>query len=1197
MALSSFSFGIEQFNKLFHFYILIDENLNVCSFGKSLAKIIQLKSGQPFTDYFKITRPKLNTINFSNLLALKNNIVLINIIDSNDNILRGQIEYLEEENKLLFIGTPWFSSMEDLEKNNLTLNDFAKHDSVIDQLNILKAQEIATNDIKNLLQVTNEQKKAIKYSEHLWKFALEGNGDGIWQYDLKNEEVPSFPPYKKALGYEIDDEFTIQQWHDSIHTDDLEKVNNAFDEYINGETAQLIVEHRLLHKSGKYKYFVVRGIIVEWDERGKPCLVIGTITDVDQQKQLEIQLKETNNRLSYLIQNLHSGVIVENKERKILLINEKFCDIFGITIPVNQLIGMGFANATKQSKSLFANPENFVERVEEILEKKQIVLHEKLQLTDGRFFERDYVPIFMDGKYEGHLWNFEDITERVIADNKLEEQRKFYENVLNNIPADIVAFNPNHDYLFINPTAIKDAELRKWMIGKNDAEYCLRRGKSTEIINNRKLQFEKVVASKKIYFWEDKITKRDGSTAYILRHLYPVLNEQNEVIQVIAYGLDITDRKKIEEQLKINEKRYRDLFNYSQAYICTHDLNGILITTNPAICEKLGYTSSEMIGRNISDFIPKADLPNFQTDYLDKVINKGIAKGVFRVIGKTDKKSFLLYQNFKVEEENSEPYIIGFSQDITERIQIEKELRKAKKITEESAKAKELFLANMSHEIRTPMSGILGIANLLSKTNLNEQQRKYTNLITGSANGLLTIVNDVLDIEKIASGKFELESIPFRLEEKVLTTVHSFQYKAEEKNILLTFKNNISEDIIVKGDPSRLGQILNNLMSNALKFTNRGTIEIAISCTKNEKDSITVLFEVSDSGIGINPEKLNEIFNPYVQATSDTSRKFGGTGLGLSICKNLIEMQGGKITVNSKLNVGTTFSFYIPYKKGERTSIPENNQSNYNFLSLKNSKILVAEDVELNQFLISQILQSWGCSIVIVNNGKDALDEFITTEFDIILMDIHMPVMDGITATKKIRNLKNYKSKVPIIALTANALKGDHQNYINAGMDDCVTKPYTEEKLYEVINKVLNKPNLYIIEDNIIKKNTESTSKEIANDTKELLYDLTFVNSFGRGDVSFAKKMVGIFLDSVPKDLIALQNAIDTKDTLLIRNAAHKMKSQIDSMGILSVQQNIRDIETNKYENDEQLLLTWFLKLQTILNEVFIQLNEYMEHK
>lgn len=655
---------------------------------------------------------------------------------------------------------------------------------------------------------------------------------------------------------------------------------------------------------------------------------------------------------------------------------------------------------------------------------------------------------------------------------------------------------------------------------------------------------------------------------------------------------DTAQQKQLEQQLKINEKRYRDLFNYSQAYIFTHDLEGRLLSVNPALCEKLGYTAEELTGKMITDFIPKNDLVNFRTAYLDTVMDKGATKGIFRVIGKTDKKSFLLYQNYKVQEENTEPYIIGFSQDITEQVKIEKELRKTKKNIEDSANAKEFFLANMSHEIRTPLTGLLGITNLLSNTQLNEQQKKYTGLITSSVNVLLSIVNDILDIEKISSGKFELEHIPFKLEEKVMGTVQSFQFKAEEKNLTLSFKSNVADDLIVIGDPSRLGQILNNLLSNALKFTSTGGIYVSVYYFKNSPKSTVLEFEVSDTGIGIKPERQSDIFNPFVQASSNTSRKFGGTGLGLSICKELIEMHGGSITVKSELNVGTTFTFLIPYDKGDGTMLLQDTAEDIDFKSMKGMSILVAEDWELNQFLVQYILESWGCKVTTVKNGQEALDAVKAADFDLVLMDIHMPEMDGITATKKIRAIKDKKkADVPIVALTANALKADQQSYLRSGMNDCVTKPYTEEKLFHIMSRILA-PNAAAKSLDIMQE-ADADFIEQSN----LLYDLSFINEFAKGDTSFIKKMIGVFLEAMVVELRQLVAADEAEDYGRIHQIAHKMKSAIDGLGIGSLKQPIRDLENIKSPNADTAIHIKPLvqKIKTTLDEVFVQLEAFLK--
>ncbi len=1178
MVATVFSFGTEQFNRIFPFYILIDSDCRIASLGKSIVKLCPAKTGQLFNECFHLKYPQLKTADFKSLSDITNQVVLLNI-NNGKGILRGQFECLEAENRLLFIGTPKFNSMDEVEEEQLSIDDFAAHDSLIDQLNTLQEQETAIKDIKGLLKSAKQQNNAMKYSEHLWKFALGGNGDGIWQYDFKNEDGIHFTHDKIMLGENGQDEFSYRRWLGSIHPDDIESVNGAFAAYIKGELPQFMVEHRLKDKEGVYKYFITRGIIVERDKENKPSLIIGTVTDIDQQKQLEFQLKEAANRLFFLIKNLDSGVVIESKDQKILLVNDQFCRFLGILENPEKLIGVNFTVAMRNRKHLYKSPDEVMHRIDQILEQKQLALNEIVELADGRIFKRDYVPVYLEGRFEGHLWQYVDVTEQVEAKRKLEEQKVFYENVLNNLPADIVTFSPNHEYLFINPTSIKNTQLREWMIGKRDEDFCIYRNKPMTIAKERRALFNKVLASKKLHSWEEKIVTPSGTVEYTLRNMYPVLNEKNEVTQVIGFGLDITAVKKIEEQLKINEKRFRDLFNYSQAFICTHDLDGKIITMNPAMCELLGYSEEELVDKMLTDFIPKDDIKKFYTDYLEKVISNGNATGVLKIVGKKNRESFLLYKNFKVEEENSEPYIIGFSQDITERVNAEKELLAAKKVTEDSHKAKEIFLANMSHEIRTPMTGILGIANLLSKTELDEQQKKFTKLISESANNLLTIVNDVLDIEKIAAGKIDLEYIPFKIEDKVFTTLQSFQFKAEDKNINLLLNSTLPDDLVVIGDPYRLSQIINNLLSNALKFTNEGEISINMDYrSSTESKSIIIEIQVQDSGIGIKEDKLSDIFNPYVQATIDTTRKYGGTGLGLTICKNLVEMQGGKIGVTSKLNQGTTFTFHIPYEKGHVTLLPDDSREDLNFKDLESVKILVAEDVELNQFLIKHILESWGCEVTVVANGREAVERVRKQQFDLILMDIQMPEMDGISATKMIRSLNiveksvidksaitkkirtlnaKDKSAIPIIALTANALKGDGQKYLNIGMNGYISKPYTEEKLFQVITEAVKTNDK--LRSKIIPKARLPIERVVI--PSEKLYDLSMVDSIGKDDPEFVKNILAIFIDTMPGNAEALVQAGMEKNYESISKIAHKMKSSIDLLGIHSLKYTIRKLE------------------------------------
>jgi len=688
---------------------------------------------------------------------------------------------------------------------------------------------------------------------------------------------------------------------------------------------------------------------------------------------------------------------------------------------------------------------------------------------------------------------------------------------------------------------------------------------------------------------EYRMYHRDGTVKWILDRGIVVERGPNGLpAKLIGTHADITFLREMDEKRLKSEKRYRDLFNYCQALICTHDLSGKIITVNPAILEALDYSEHEMVGKNIADFVPAETKVLFGSQYLDEIIKNGRARGVFIVINKSGRRMYLLYQNYKMEEPGIDPYIIGFSQDITERILAEQELLLTKKLTEQASRAKETFLANMSHEIRTPMNGIIGIAGLLAKTSLDTQQRDYLKMVQDSAQNLLVIVNDILDLEKIEAGKVELEEIPFSISEKIAAVVQSFNFKAEEKGLKLSYTDHLPAHLRVKGDPYRLVQVVNNFLSNALKFTEQGMVHITVQVKFDKEEWLAVEFAIEDSGIGISKDKLDIIFNPFVQANTDTTRKYGGTGLGLSICKNLIEMQGGELWVESEENKGAVFRFIVPYRRIELEA-PAGIQppATYNFKSLGARKVLVAEDVELNQLLVRHIMQSWGFEVTITDNGKKAVQALEQEDFDLILMDIQMPEMDGIEATHSIRHMKDArKAAIPIVALTANALKGDSEKYLVAGMNDYLSKPFTEEQLFTVIQK--NIQNL-VMED---KTEPSITHTPAAAEGSERLYDLTMVRSVSGGDEGFIKKMVQLFIETAPPTVAELQQAQQEQQWERVGKLAHKLKSTIDSMGVSTLKDDIRTIEANgKHQQDTDALPPLVKRVTEVVTACIAQLK------
>lgn len=385
---------------------------------------------------------------------------------------------------------------------------------------------------------------------------------------------------------------------------------------------------------------------------------------------------------------------------------------------------------------------------------------------------------------------------------------------------------------------------------------------------------------------------------------------------------------------------------------------------------------------------------------------------------------------------------------IKERKKLENDLVKARELAESSLETRKIFLANISHEVRTPLNAVIGMSGILADSPLNDEQREYLEAIRASSEGLLIIINDILDLTKMESGKLQLEQIPFSIDHVLKPIMRGFGVKAQQKNIQLTIERDVTIPDYVKGDPTRIIQVLSNLISNSIKFTHEGSVKLVIRNKGNERDQYLIQFTVVDTGVGIEESKLNAIFDEFTQEDASISRRYGGTGLGLPIAKNLVEIMGGTLDVESIKEKGSAFTFAIPLLKAEKPVVHDLSVGVDKDLSGK--KILLVEDNEINRFLASTLLKKWNASYSMAINGIDAIQYLEKDRFDVILMDLQMPEEDGFQSTNRIRNI--LKLKTPIIALTANALESERVSCLEAGMNDYLSKPYSPDDLY---NKIL----------------------------------------------------------------------------------------------------------------------------------------------
>ncbi|PTQ96981.1 PAS domain S-box-containing protein [Mucilaginibacter yixingensis] len=512
-------------------------------------------------------------------------------------------------------------------------------------------------------------------------------------------------------------------------------------------------------------------------------------------------------------------------------------------------------------------------------------------------------------------------------------------------------------------------------------------------------------------------------------------------------------------QAEVREKN-NELQNYalvvrnSADIICTIDTLTMRIETiNPAIEKIMGYKPAEVIGKSIIDLAAENERTAFRKK-LGEVIKDNLSFAVFEFRFETFDKR-LIWAECRISYRNK--MIFMNISDISPQKSYQEQLVKSKEAAEYSRKVKETFLANMSHELRTPVNGIIGLTNLLRKTQVDEQQTGMLDLLETSSQSLLGVINDVLDISKIEAGKFSIVRSPNSLRTLCKAVHDLLKYKADEKNIelLLEIDDNVPDYVMV--DSLRINQILMNLLSNAIKFTERGYVKLRLTEQQRHGDKSKIQFTVEDTGIGIPADRLSKIFDSFEQAEDDTSVKYGGTGLGLTIVKKLIELKGGKLTVSSISGKGSTFNFANWYTLAQAPKPEVEQRRNTKELPpFKDLRVLVAEDNLVNQFMLSKMLKDWQVQVEMVDNGRKALEKLKTKPFDIVLMDTHMPEMNGYETAKTIRlDLEEPARSIPIISLSAASFDHEQQQAIAAGMNDVLAKPFLPHELHDKIEQQL----------------------------------------------------------------------------------------------------------------------------------------------
>jgi len=593
------------------------------------------------------------------------------------------------------------------------------------------------------------------------------------------------------------------------------------------------------------------------------------------------------------------------------------------------------------------------------------------------------------------------------------------------------------------------------------------------------------------------------------------------------------------------------------------DYEGNILYHNPSVEDTLGHAPKSLVSQNFFDYVEPDSIDSFKKEF-KKSTGKPYDESIeFRFLCQDGTYKYLEFNSINLKHKEGFEGLILDCRDITQRKKDAEELLRAQK-------AKEQFLANMSHEIRTPINGIAGMANLLSESSSGEDKEKYINAIKNSTENLKVIINDILDLSVIESGKLKLEKIGFNIKYQLGAVLDTFQFQCKEKGIELKSSVSPEADKVLLGDPVRLNQILINLISNAVKFTHIGEISVDVSVAKVKDGLHYIETTVSDTGVGIQEDKVHRIFESFTQADESVTRRYGGTGLGLSIVKQLVELQSGTLTVSSKESKGTSFTFTIPYESGTQEDLLKRHSNEVKdtpIHSFEGLKVLLVEDNDINRLYALNILKKWKCEVDGAENGYIALEKLKSIDYDIVLMDVQMPIMDGYEATISIRNtLPEPKKNVPIIALTANAIKGDNEKCLEIGMNDYLPKPFQPEDLFRSLSKFVkeraidNQPELIQSLPPENKKNKKFTN-------------LNYLSSICNGDKTFMIEMVETFIKNTPSAINEMEKFANKAEWLKVGQTAHRIKPSISFMGMETLKNLIKKIEHNgkESENTEQI--------------------------
>jgi PAS domain S-box-containing protein len=808
--------------------------------------------------------------------------------------------------------------------------------------------------------------------------------------------------------------------------------------------------------STEYKH-LLRRLRPIMNPDGTLQLMISTGVNITERKKAEEKAARQQEFYESILALLPVDVAVFDAEHRYLFVNPS-----GITNPLvrKQVIGMTNAEYFAYRPHL---PPKLVQQREQYFElavrtRTDVTWEEMLPGHRPKLILRYLRPVFNpDGSLRMVVGSGIDITARYVAEQlqrqvqeQLREQQAFIRQIVDALPNVLYLVEPNGQISFTNASYDTMIARSQHWLPEDQVSLVVREEMRQIQALNHQVRTTQLPMTQELPF-----TLANGETLSYQVYKRPMHRADGQM-GILTISTEVTDVKQARQALERREKQYHDLVYYSQALICTHDAEGRLLSANPAIERLMGLPAARLVGRFLGEAIPEKYHPELRA-YLDGVLPNYTQHRVVAVRTSSGELRYLHYYTYRVMEEGFPPYTVASGYDVTEGVQAQRALQQAKREAEENAQAKESFLARMSHEIRTPLNGVLGMAGLLEKTVLTPAQREYLHTMQHAGQHLLALLNNVLDMAKITTQHLELHHAPFDLAVALQGAGQTVAALAEQRGLQLIVEPLAIAVPRVLGDAYRLHQVLLNLLSNAIKFTEQGRVRLGTDVLADTPEALTLRFWVEDTGIGISQEEQLHIFDAFAQASAETSRRFGGTGLGLAISQQLVMQMGGVLRLCSTPGEGTIFSFQLTLPRSlaaaaeHQLALP-----NASYESLRGLRVLLAEDNLVNQWIAVVVLEQWGMQVLAVGNGTDALHELSTKTFDAAILDIQMPGLSGVEVTTAIRQHPDAaRAAIPIIALTANAFDADRITYLAAGMNACLTKPYEEADLCQLLLQLI----------------------------------------------------------------------------------------------------------------------------------------------